>query len=492
MKKKIPYVTAYWWCMILFALGLFVLIFGNRAGGFSQSENRDLQGAPDLSAQKWFSGSFSQEAEAYLSDQFPGRDPIVRTASRILSVFDATSENERILDQSMIMELEGMNEGTQGESSQSEQEIPSSETQTPEPEEDGDVIEFVTTPAPSLPAVPDTPVPSSPAETPAPAAEPASPSPTPIDPSVKDTSIVRRFSLRRSDGSLNTRFQFGKQAIEATVASLNAYKAALPEDGNVIFTYVPYSQDANEWLLYPEKYSGWYSDVEPTLQANVAEGVYVFSTVNELEQHMQNGELCFFKTDHHWTGLGAFYSQRMMMRALGVPSVSYDDYTYTVHENFAGSISASVHALAGYRNLTDRLEVPAELAPARAFVYRNIDKLVKEVRFMEPERVVYAAFLGGTHDPFYVAETGFHTGRNSLVICDSFGLAIVPYIAPYYDRVCLVDLRDTQSFIKQSSQYNKLRAYLQYYEIDDVYFVVSRGCGVNSSYMQSIVRKYLG
>ena len=205
---------------------------------------------------------------------------------------------------------------------------------------------------------------------------------------------------------------------------------------------------------------------------------------------MQAGELCYFKTDHHWSGLGAFYVQRMMMRTFGVPNVAYEDFEFTVHEKFAGSISQSVHSLAGYSNLYDRLEVPAPLAPARAFVYRHLDELVKEVRYMEPERVVYAAFLGGTHSPFYVAETGFHTGHGALVICDSFGLAFVPFIAPYYDRVCLVDLRDTHSFVTQGGV--GLRKYIEHYGIDDVYFIVSRGCGINNSYMQKTVLKYLG
>ncbi|MBQ5991942.1 MAG: hypothetical protein IJL62_05270 [Clostridia bacterium] len=482
MKKKIPYILAYWWVMLLFALGLFVLIFADRNGGFSASENRDLQSAPRFSLKSWFDGSFSREAEAFLTDQFPEREPVVKTANRMLGVFDATTEEERILDQAMIAELEGMNEGDGGEETGFDESV--------EPD-DPDVIAAPETPDPASAALPDLPETPAPVETPVPGTN-AAPAPTPVDLAVKNTSTTRKFSLRKADGTLTTRFNFGKDAIEDTIRSLNAYREAVPENGSVVFTYIPYSQDANEWLLYPEKFSGWYSDVEPTIQANVDDGVYVFSTVNELEPHMQNGELCFFKTDHHWTGLGAFYMQRLMMRSFGVPSVSYDDFTYTVHEDFTGSISSKVHALSGYRDLKDRLEVPGTLAPTRAFVYRNVDQLVKEVRFMEPERVVYAAFLGGTHDPFYVAETGFHTGHSAIVICDSFGLAIVPYIAPYYDRVCLVDFRDTHNFIKQSGGYNKLKPYFAHYGIDDVYFIVSRGCGINSSYMRSIVRKYLG
>ena len=469
MKKKFPFIAAYWWCMLLFVLGVSVLFLGNHDGGVSETENRTLQAFPKFSFRSWFDGTFSGELEAYLSDQMPGRDPILKTSNRMLGLFDATSEKDRILDQGMIEALDEMANEHGEETEEQEESIVAQ---------------------PSAPAVTPIPLPATPTPEATPFDDPfATAVPTPIDPAVKDTSTVRRFSLRRTDGGLSTQFQFGKDAIEKTANSLNAYRGAVPEDGTVVFTYIPYSQDANIWLLDTNRYSGWTSDVEPTLQAN-DEGVYVFSTVNELEPHMQAGELCYFKTDHHWAGLGAFYVQRMMMRTFGVPSIAYEDFEYTVHEKFAGSISSSVHSLAGYSNLYDRLEVPSPLAPARAYVYKNLDQLVKEVRYMEPERVVYAAFLGGTHSPFYVAETGFHTGHGALVICDSFGLAFVPFIAPYYDRVCLVDLRDTHSFVTQGGV--GLRKYIEHYGVDDVYFIVSRGCGINNSYMQKTVLKYLG
>ena len=487
MKKKIPFVIAYWWCMALFLLGLLPLVLGNREGGVSERENRTLQALPRFSLSAWWDGSFAEGLEAYLSDQMPGRDAILQGSARLLGLFDAATDTERILDPSIMKELDEMGglmeEELPPEEAPAEAPTAAPIQQTPDPAAVGIVIEAraEATATPGATSPPEIEITASP--------EPVA-TPEPVDPTVADTFIVRKFSLIRPDGSLATQFQFGKTAMDNTIKALNLYRDAVPKDGTVSFTYIPDSQDANRWLLYPDKYTGWISDVEPTIQANVKDGVYVFSTVNELCEHMQAGELCYFKTDHHWTGLGAFYMARLMMRTFGAPSAAYEDFEYTVHENFAGSISQKVHSLAGKRNLVDRLEVPTPLAPARAFVYRNLNQLVKEVRYMEPERVVYAAFLGGTHSPFYVAETGFHTGRNALVICDSFGLAFVAYAAPYYDKVCLADLRETNSFVTGGGA--SLRKYIQYYDIDDVYFIVSRGCGINSAYMQKTVVKYLG
>lgn len=485
MNRKISFILSYWWCMLLLVLGLIPVCLGSREGTVSEKENRTLQGRPAFSIAAWFDGSYMSQLEAFLSDQMIGRDGILSASQNILGLFDATTEEERILNNRMDEELDRIADSDQEEADGFEME-PDGET---EEKQGGISVEIVLNnqeeeTAAAAPTLPPTPEPSSTPDS-TPSGNAAASAPTTPDPAVKNLSTVRRFELKKADGSTSLLFQFGESAMSKTIASLEAYKAAVPETGRIIFTYVPYSYDANKWLFDTGKYVGWQSSAEATLQANVTDRIYIYSTVNELEPYMQAGEQCFYKTDHHWSGLGAFYMQRLMMNSWGIPSTAYEDFTYTIHEEFRGSISSEVGS-----RLYDRLEVPDALAPAHAYEYKKLNVLVREVRYMEPERSSYSAFLGGTHGPFYVAETGFHTGHSALVICDSFGNAFVPYIAPYYDRVCLADLRENNNkFVNGGGA--KLREYIKYYGIDDVYFIVSRGTGINSSYMQSVVRKYL-
>ena len=477
--KKLSFLLSYWWVMLLFVLGLAVFVFGNRDGGSSERENRTLQGAPELTFYSWFDGSFMTGLEGYLSDQIPGRNAILDASAAVTDLFDMRSSEERILHASVGAELEAAGEMTEDGADYLPQ-----VTALPSAAPVSGAI-TVSTPAPAVTPVPAN-VPT-PEITPAPTPTPV-PAATPVDPAVKDMSTTRSFYYKRADGGVSTVFHFQEDAIKATVSSLNAYRAVLKEDGRVFFTYVPDSQRADKWLFNTKAYCGWHSDVEATIQANVSEGVYVFSTVNELESHMQAGEAVYFKTDHHWSGLGAYYMVSAMRASQGLPVMSYSDFTYTVHEKFTGSIYQSALDMAG-TGVSDRLEVPAALAPVFAAEYKNFDKLIKEVRYMEPERKSYSAFLGGTHDPFYAVETGFHTGRRALVICDSFGNAFIPYLAPYYDYVCQIDLREEHTFITRGG--GSVSEYIRFWDIDDVYFIVSNGNGVNSSYMRRIVRKYL-
>ena len=477
--KKLSFLLSYWWVMLLFVLGLAVLAFGNREGGESDRENRTLQSAPELTFKSWFNGSFMSGLENYLSDQIPGRNSILDASAAVTDLFDMRSSEARILAASVGRELEAA-----GEMGEGDDDLLPQVTAMPAQSAEAEALSIAT------PVPVSTPVPENaptPAVTPAPTLTPV-PSATPIDPAVKDTSTTRSFYYKKADGGVSTVFHFQKDAMEATISSLNAYRAKLGEDGRVFFTYVPDSQRADKWLFNTKTFVGWHSDAEATIQANVSDGVYVFSSVNELEKHMQAGEPVYFKTDHHWSGLGAYYMVSAMRSSQGVPAMSYNDFTYTVHEKFTGSIYQSALDMAG-TGVYDRLEVPDPLAPVIAAEYRNFNKLLKEVRYMEPERSSYSAFLGGTHDPFYVVETGFHTGRNALVICDSFGNAFIPFLAPYYDKVCQIDLREEHTFITRGG--GSVSEYIKFWHIDDVYFVVSNGNGINSSYMRRIVRKYL-
>lgn len=62
------------WTFLGLTAALSILSALAPARGFSQSENRYLQKRPKFTMQGFLDGSFGKEYEAYLSDQFPGRE----------------------------------------------------------------------------------------------------------------------------------------------------------------------------------------------------------------------------------------------------------------------------------------------------------------------------------------------------------------------------------------------------------------------------------
>ena len=73
MKKYLRFAENYILLLACLTLGLFLLLFADRSGGVSETENRTLQPFPELRAEAVASGRYMEEFENYLSDAFPAR-----------------------------------------------------------------------------------------------------------------------------------------------------------------------------------------------------------------------------------------------------------------------------------------------------------------------------------------------------------------------------------------------------------------------------------
>jgi hypothetical protein len=86
-------------------------------------------------------------------------------------------------------------------------------------------------------------------------------------------------------------------------------------------------------------------------------------------------------------------------------------------------------------------------------------------------------YLGGAKGPYRLFETGFHTGRNALIISDSYAFCMAYYLFPYYDSVLQTDLRSTNYRTKLLGA--SIREYMEYYDIDDVYIITCQWTSIN-------------
>ena len=78
MKEKNNYTGLLF--LVIFLVILLVCMFCPKKA-FSENENRALKNSIDTSAENVFSGDFDNDAETYLTDQFPGRDKMVTVTS---------------------------------------------------------------------------------------------------------------------------------------------------------------------------------------------------------------------------------------------------------------------------------------------------------------------------------------------------------------------------------------------------------------------------
>ena len=176
--------------------------------------------------------------------------------------------------------------------------------------------------------------------------------------------------------------------------------------------------------------------LEAQLQQELADLPYV-DTLSLLRERFDGGEEVYFRTDHHWTALGAYYAYAEVMRSMGmedeiIPAASFEKRR--VSDSFYGSLwsSSGMHWIAPdslelwYLGDEDCYTVTADGKESDGFY---------SLAWLE-RRDHYSVFLDGTHDVVTVTKNGEERPR-LLLVKDSFANSLAPFLARHFDLVLL-------------------------------------------------------
>ena len=490
MKRKLSFLLLYGTLVLFGGLGALLLIWGEKEEHASLTENRMLAGFPTLSARGLKDGSFMSGIEEYLSDNVPERDSLVDGADAVMDLFSLDRKTEDELDDELAAQLAAFaQEGGAFEDLPEDDasEIPPAPTAAPTDLPQGTPAAVIVPEPEPTPAPTDAPEPEptfeTVTETPAPTAEPTA---EPTAAAAKDLSAIRdcTFNLTLKNGSRQLVYTFPKENIQRAVKVLNAYRAKLPEDGHMFFAQPPFSGIA--FKLGNGTAIGWDGDLEDTVNAFADDGVYMVSVQKVLEQALLNKEYLYFNTDHHWTPRAACYVANACLEQMGIDPRPYESYAFHTYKDFYGSAASTPKARAGRR--PDTLDVMITATPVKGYQV-SWNRTEREAPLIYENNHTYMAFLGGTKGPWRRFETGVDSGRNCLVIGDSFGLAFVPFLSPYYETVIVTDVRD--AYYEHVNARWTISQYMAENSVDDVYFVLSTASGVNTAGMFQSLLRYL-
>ena len=437
MRRKLTFLITLWWVILCGVIGVCMLLFAGKTPVVSEEENRTLAGLPSFSLSALQSGSISESFESFLTDRFFLRSELVDGANAIKHLFSALTVDELLNAEGDEVFVPAPDQDTESEVSTADLEQPKEEAQE----------------------------------------EPSTESQTKITNVLTgDTADVW---LNQKDGSKTVLFSYSKEEIQIAATALNEYAALLPVGGKVHVLLAPRAQSVNQFALHLDSISGWSSEVEDALQSLVSNNVIVHSAYDIFQDSILNGEYVYFRTDHHWTARGAYLAANVMLTSEGYQTVPLADYREKTIDGFLGSIY--LHGRnAKLKELADQIEVFYPLLPAKSYRVSNAYKN-NELPVIDETQTNYLVFLGGTSGPYRVLEGGYHTGRNMLLVCDSFGNSIAPFFLPYYDDVYMVDFRD--DYYNRRDAADGVKQYVRRLNIDDIYIVLSETNGIGSMYL---------
>lgn len=163
-------------------------------------------------------------------------------------------------------------------------------------------------------------------------------------------------------------------------------------------------------------------------------------TVSILNNH--KSEKLYYKTDHHWTTQAAFYVFQDAAETLGIEGDVSDDFvSYTVTDSFNGVLAASSGV--GLDEM-EQIDIYAPTGGDDDVVVNYVDEGRKTTSLYDSSKLEtrdkYGVFLGGNTSVVDI-RTVSTSQKRLLVVKDSFADCFIPFLAPYYREIVVVDPR---------------------------------------------------
>lgn len=196
-------------------------------------------------------------------------------------------------------------------------------------------------------------------------------------------------------------------------------------------------------------YSSYTADVQP------------INCYNALSEHID--EYIYFNTDHHWSGLGAYYAYTAFCEQTGQQILDLsvcEEKTISGFEgtllSYDGSLSSNLDTVHywefPYATHAERQDNPGEELYTTTVYYENEGS----------GPYSYGVFIWGDAPLFIEYNDELDNDKKIAVVKESYGNSFVPYLTADYEEVHVIDFRYFEG---------SLKSYMQDNDIDEVIFV---------------------
>ncbi len=433
-------VTALSWCLPL-------------RPSISMKEKRELEKFPAFSLSSLGSGRYFEQIGLWFSDTFPGRDLWIEADQHVKRLHGSSDiviyGDTQIADAVPVVlptdpPVELAEEGSAPE--------PAAEPETtPEPEASVSPEELTAAEEPEA--------------TEAPEEEPEWGGKV-----IEEEDLVTTGAVIQIGDSAFEYTGFSQQYSDIYAGHINDAADLLEGKARVFNVFVLHAAT----LMLPQNYResigcALEEDVLEYINSRLNDNVHAVDTFRSLLGH--NSEYIYYRTDHHWTALGAWYVYAQWAKDAGFEPVGLDQYQEDVQEPFYGSLYYK--ARQNGKLLAD--QVYTYLPPGDVHLYLEMNGKDSKEHLGYEQSVVtrvkgtdkYMAFLAGDHPLSTFVNNDITDGSACLIIKNSNGNPFAYYFTQHYQYVYVMDYR--------KYTHRTLSAFVDYYGVQDVIFCLSAG-----------------
>ena len=185
----------------------------------------------------------------------------------------------------------------------------------------------------------------------------------------------------------------------------------------------------------------------------------------------------YFRTDHHWTALGAYFAYTRFCETAGFEAIPLQRFKSGTYDRFLGSMytyTSDLPQSAALKENPDSLTYYLPIVNTTAYFCANADLENSTPYYCEvvnpdlpaDEYNKYMCFMSGDH-PAALISTDVQ-GPVALVLKDSYGNAFLPFLTSHYSKIYVIDPREFNQDGKPSLD---LISYVDEHQVDDVILV---------------------
>lgn len=406
---------------------------------YSEIEKRELKKFPKFSFSALASGSFFDDISLWFSDTFPFRDDFVSFNTKVTNAFGINT----VQLHGKVEQGDKIPESVKPEQS-NESSASAAESSNVESQESVSTATEVQPPQPA---------------------------------------VEQLGAMLIVDNAAYEYYNFNNAAADSYASAVSRAASILDGKSKVYDMIIPTSMA----ITLPENYSGSTNSSDQKkaidyMYSRMAPNVCKVDTYSTLKAH--KNEYVYFRTDHHWTALGAYYAYRDLMAAKGaVPAelTAFNEYKF---DGFLGSFYAESGKKPSLGNTPDYVSAYEPKQTQFIHTYTKSGEfdyhIVSDGNKLSAANK-YLSFVCGDQPYGIMTNPEITDGSSCLVIKESFGNAMVAYLTQNYQTVYVVDYR----YINQVFP-GTLRQFVDERGVQDVVFVNNISATRNPALVNSV------
>lgn len=251
-------------------------------------------------------------------------------------------------------------------------------------------------------------------------------------------------SVYVADDTAFSLYGFTQDAANQYIDAISALANKVDSDVTVYDIVVPISTG----IYLDEKLQNELgcSDEQAAIQYiydNMDDKVVTIDAFTTLKNH--SDQYLYFRTDHHWTALGAYYTYCQLMKEKGITPTPLGEYETMVFDNFIGTLYAASNQTPSLAENPDVVTAYIPLA-TNAMTYTDLDGNVVDYDIIHDvsdwnSDSKYNCFIAGDQPFEEIHNPNMSDGSSCVIIKESFGNAFVPFLVDHYETVYVVDYR---------------------------------------------------